>query len=744
MTEIDNQKGRFLKAQWITRKDNPIEKELLFFKDKPNMIFSKNFNWEGESEASLSICGLGYYTAYLNGHRLGEAYLNSDVTNYDKIVYYDTYDLLPYLKNGKNKLQVELANGWYKPAPINILGKYNVRKQLAIGKPCLICDIQIGEEHIYSDSTWESGFGNLLQNDIYVGEVYSDAKWNQSPDCQTVSISGPAGQLKPSFIPKVKRHEVIQPLLIEQEDNGWFVDFGQIISGHISFTVDKDYIGEVCLRYAEDISADKQLDYSSTISGHYGLAEDSKDIRPDNPIIQEDKVIKTKELSLEYSNQYTYHSFRYVWIEVRGETLPLHDLIAYRVHTAVEAISDFESSSDILNKLWLAGKHTRLHNIHSYFEDCSRERLGYGGDTVGLLQAHLATIDARALFKKVFLDFVNDQRPDGGITQTAPYVGIMTNGTSNGSGSLGWQLVLPTLARAIAEEYGEKDFIEQHQDSLGKHLNHLLSFDYDYVKMCCLGDWGSIDETAHGFFIKSPDQKFCSAVMYLLNLQTYQELSQYLSYLKPYQEELGKAIENVKQSIKNEFYDDEQQQFASGSTSSMIFALRTGLVADEAAWYDKLIEVVKLRDGIFPFGIFGMSWAYEEMAERGDNKLIFDWLTRTSSPSYYDMVKTGNQTLSEHFAGEETFTGSKNHAMFSSYSAWLVREVLGFQPVGDKIRISPDTSLPIDWVRGCYRLPEGEIKLELKKDKMTVTYPQILSDKIDVNSELKTKIIYAD
>ena len=131
-------------ASWITRLDNPLEKEAEFLNERPNIILEKTFDIPDEiAEALIDICGLGYYTLYVNGLRISDAYLNNDVTNYDKTVYYDTYDIKNYLKKGSNKLSVELANGWYNAAPITILGKYNVRKQLAVGKPCLISQLTI-------------------------------------------------------------------------------------------------------------------------------------------------------------------------------------------------------------------------------------------------------------------------------------------------------------------------------------------------------------------------------------------------------------------------------------------------------------------------------------------------------------------------------------------------------------------------------------------------------------------------
>ena len=159
------------------------------------------------TEALIDICGLGYYTLYVNGQRMGDSYLNNDVTNYDKTVYYDTYDIRNFLKKGSNKLSVELANGWYNAAPITILGKYNVRKQLAVGKPCLISQLTIttaADEKIVidSDSSWESKPGNYLFNNLYIGEVVTDANPEAATKQKTVKIAGPGGQFDAQFHPQ--------------------------------------------------------------------------------------------------------------------------------------------------------------------------------------------------------------------------------------------------------------------------------------------------------------------------------------------------------------------------------------------------------------------------------------------------------------------------------------------------------------------------------------------------------------
>lgn len=711
-------------ANWITRLDNPIEKENLYFNDKPNIILKKQVELKGTSQAAfIDICGLGYYTLKINGHRISDAYLNSDVTSYDQRIYYDTYRIDDYLVVGKNTFTVELANGWYNPAPILILGKYNIRKQLAIGKPTMICDIRIEmpshSERIISDTDWKSSCGPFLQNDLYIGEVFTDQIMpTANVREQTVCISGPTGELVPSFISKITRQEKIVPHSIIENEQGWVIDFGQIISGQLAFTLPASMTGIVEITYGEAIDETNQLDYASTISGTYGQLK-GKEFH--QAIIQKDQIIKKRQKALSFSNQYTYHSFRYAFVKKQTniDTFPLEEVHAYRIFSAVEVITEFDSSSDKLNQLWQAALNTRQNNMHSYFEDCTRERFGYGGDVVALLSSHVATSNIKDLVKKVFLDFVDAQIADGGIPQTAPFVGIMTNGPSNNAGSLGWQLVLPTLAQSLCENYHEKAFVQQYQNILDKHIQYLLRFDFSFIRTCCLGDWGAIDSQEEDGVISSPDQSFCTGCMYVILLTAYLKLIDEGIIPPTHFASLNKKMTIAKKTLLEDF-NVETGDFAGGTLSSDIFAIQAGLVVEEdrERQMTHLINKIKENDTIFSFGIFGMSWAYEILSEAGENQLIYDWLMRENSPSYYDMLKTGNAALAEYFpipTQKKRQSGSLNHAMFSSYSNWFVKALLGLQLTTHQLVIHPAIDLPIEWISGSIKTEVGKVAINYQK-----------------------------
>lgn len=63
------------------------------------------------AEASVVLCGLGFYELYINGKNITKGLLAPYISNPDDLIYYDAYDILPYLKKGENVLGVCLGNG---------------------------------------------------------------------------------------------------------------------------------------------------------------------------------------------------------------------------------------------------------------------------------------------------------------------------------------------------------------------------------------------------------------------------------------------------------------------------------------------------------------------------------------------------------------------------------------------------------------------------------------------------------
>ncbi|MCD8019012.1 MAG: alpha-L-rhamnosidase N-terminal domain-containing protein, partial [Clostridiales bacterium] len=90
-------------AKWI---GSPMLKET-------SPVFKKEFTTEGKYKTSrIYMTGLGLYEVYLDGKRVGDEYLAPGCTDYNQWIQYQTYAV--EVKSGQHKLEVYLADGWYK------------------------------------------------------------------------------------------------------------------------------------------------------------------------------------------------------------------------------------------------------------------------------------------------------------------------------------------------------------------------------------------------------------------------------------------------------------------------------------------------------------------------------------------------------------------------------------------------------------------------------------------------------
>jgi alpha-L-rhamnosidase len=78
----------------------------------PAPIFRKSFTMETKPEkAEILISGIGFYDLFINGQKITKGYLAPYISNTDDLVYFDHYDLTPYLIHGENVIGVMLGTG---------------------------------------------------------------------------------------------------------------------------------------------------------------------------------------------------------------------------------------------------------------------------------------------------------------------------------------------------------------------------------------------------------------------------------------------------------------------------------------------------------------------------------------------------------------------------------------------------------------------------------------------------------
>ena len=194
-------------------------------------------------EATVSVCGLGFYELRLNGAKVGDRTLDTPFTRYDKRALYATYDITSLLKPGDNALGVMLGNGWYNQFSRDAWDFQNARWR---DRPKLLLQVRLvfadGTTRIIgSDSTWQGNTGPVIRDDVRNGEVY-DAR-RELPGWDTAAYdaskwpaaqpaAAPKGVLRAETMPPVRVMATLTPVSLKQTKPGvWVFDMGQAFAG---------------------------------------------------------------------------------------------------------------------------------------------------------------------------------------------------------------------------------------------------------------------------------------------------------------------------------------------------------------------------------------------------------------------------------------------------------------------------------------------------------------------------------
>lgn len=659
----------------------------------------------------LTIAVLGLARVTINGQALpGE--LLGHWTRFDKLVYTDTFEVGELLRAGTNRIAIELGNGFYNPAPLTLFGKYNLRERLAeVGTPAVAAAlVQNGERILATDETWRLSRGGLLFNNMYLGEVCDLAY--EAVDEGPVVVRGRGSErvLEPAPVPPIRRCGSVAPRCMVDTADGVLVDFGEMIAGTVDIAFTAEAGARVELVYAE-VAENDRIRVNSNVAGLVGM-ETPRGVCPGgpgapDPAIQRDLLI-CRAGENTYAGTFTYHSFRYVLIKGLAASA-ISRIQGIYVHTDLARTGTISCGNADFDRLMDAAARTKLNNVHDVWEDCSRERFGYGGDMVSLMNSNLMLFNEEGLLDRTLGDFARDQTERGGLPETAPFMGIGSNGPAYREGPLLWQLAYPYLAVQADRYYGRCDLIEREWAGLMRFGDYLLSFDPAELAGHCLGDHGSIltDESA-GFGTCTPDKEFLGWCAQLWCFDCIAEAGRRIGRNA---ERFERAAESLRGQIRARFAHADGS-FGDGTQSACAFAGMLGL-DDPARQAELLVRDLQARGGILTTGIFGTMLAFDLLNRTGHNDVVEAWLTRAEQPSLLAMLAGGNGALAEQFVEHMS---SFNHAMFSSYAQWFMQALGGIRVADDavaanKIVLAPYFSAVTDAVTCSYRTPQGDVSV---------------------------------
>jgi alpha-L-rhamnosidase len=703
-------------GSWIGDGSKQFERDEDFYKEDPMPLFRKTFNIVKELQsARLYVSGLGYYEAYLNGKRVGDQVLDPGWTAYKKEILYSVYDISAMVKKGQNAAGLMVGNGWYNPLPLRFWGAVNFKQHLTTGRPIVNAMIRLnftdGSTAVIStNEQWHTAPGPILRNNIYLGEHYDARLEKQDWAGLASKTSGwkpaviaapPAGKMVTQLQPPIRVTKILKPIQITEIKPGVFVaDMGQNFAGVLRLRVKGEAGNRVVLRYGEDKYPNGEVNLMTAVAGQIKTGNGG----PGAPEVawQEDSyTLKGKGLET-WSPRFTFHGFRYVEITGWPGKPTVADIDGLRLNSDLKTSGEFSSSNEMFNQLDKNIQWTFLSNVFSVQSDCpAREKLGYGGDLFCTTEAYMYHYNMANFYRKVVKDFVNDQQPLGGITETMPFVGIADQGPGDKSGPLGFQMGYPYLVKKIYDFYGDKRVIEENYQALTRHINFLQSTAKNNLFDTDLGDHESLDDKGI---------PFTASVCYLLHVQM---MAEFAEILQLQQDELKykRLAETVRLAIIKQFND--HGKFENGTQSTQLFALWSNLEIPEKR--DRIFEVLisefEQKNWHLSTGIFGTKMLFDVLRKADRNDMAYRIANQRDFPGWGYMIENGATTLWETWASSDN-KFSKNHPMFGSVGEWFYRSLLGINataPGFKKIMIKPQPAGDLKHAEGSYISSYGKI-----------------------------------
>ncbi len=721
------------RGKWIEDAKANSSEGINPYEDNPAPLFRREFKLQKKiKKATMYVSGLGYYEAYLNGQKIGNKLLDPGWTDYSKRILYSTYNVTPYLKNGNNCVGMLLGNGWYNPLPLKMWGHLDLRENLPIGYPKFIMQLNIEYsdgtvDQVVSDNSWKVISGPIIRNNTYLGEVYDARKeipsWNKfgiNTDHwrQVIIAKDPGGILRSEQQPPIVVGDILSPIDIKKRSDGkYIVDFGRNFGGIIRIRV-KGLTGTtVKIRYGELLYSNGSLNVMTSTAGQIKRKGVGGPGAPDTAYARDIFILGKNEIKV-FQTHFTFHGFRYAEVTGYPGILTTNDIKGLVLHSDVSNAGSFACSDPLINQIQEACRNTFLSNIFSVQSDCpQRERFGYGGDIAATSEAFINNFNMSRFYEKTVNDFADAARPNGGLTETAPFVGVTDEGLGGESGPVEWGAALPVLMQQLYQYYGNIEIIRQNYPIAKNWIDFLHRHAESGIINITIGDHESLDEKVVGL---------SATAYYYYNTKLLAEFAKLLNNQDDFATYTTLA-ENIKAAFIAKYFDPSTGNVGIHTAAAQAYALNFDLIPDNAN--DQVLKVLlhdvtTINKNHITSGIFGTKFLMEVLSKTGNDSIAYKMATQKTFPGWGYMIANGATTLWEHWKLSEN-TYSHNHPMFGSISEWFYRYLAGIRPANDavgynKIIIEPKIN-NLQWAKASYNSVLGKVSSYWRKKEKNFT-----------------------
>ncbi|CAG0966659.1 Alpha-L-rhamnosidase [Phycisphaerales bacterium] len=663
---------------------------------RPCPMLRRSFTLDDKpSKATIRVIGLGHYELRCNGSVVGDTLINQPWSQYDRTIYWQEFDLAPYLRAGENVLGVTLGNSFWCVDSPNDSGRYSktdAMPDFSKGWPHLLwldaaLTTRSGERRIVSDDAWRWAESPLAFSHIYAGEDF-DARLAQpgwdSPAFDAASWNGvtvapaPAATPAPGTGPGMKAFEVFTPSEIKEPAPGIFTCvFPQNCSALLRFTLKGGNAGSrVRFRPCEYMDDSGRVKFTYT----WGTGKD----------IWHDYV---KRGVGEESHQTLFCFVGAQFVQVEGavpegrpnpDDLPvLTALEQIHVRAACPIVGTFESSSAMHNAAHRIIDWSIRSNMAHVPMDCPhREKNGWLEQDWHMAAAMSYTYDVDAWLGKTCHDIRDAQRPDGHVPTNSPnyLVGVPPHGFWNNAPEWGISAVL--VPWHLYEWYGDRQALEANFDAAKRYIDYLTSTAKDGVITSNLGDWYDFGhDKGNGPSQWTPNEVSATA-MWALGAHALARSADVLGR-KDEAATYRTLFGQIRRDFQRRFYDGVtktvQNKGSCQAANSAALCIDLIPAADRESALNAVIDDLEKRGWKQTPGEVLQVFLIRALAEGGRGDVLHRIYNREDIPSYGHMVKSGLTTLPESWDARRGTGDSLNHFMLGHLMEWHYAYVVGIR-----------------------------------------------------------------
>ncbi len=726
-------------------------------------VFRREFKLDKVKAAELTICGLGIYELFVNGQRITRGYLSPYLYNPDDILYYDSYDIAPYLTEGANVIGVWLGNGMNDSFGGQVwefeTARWRSAPKLAL---TLEAELESGEK-LEFDST--DGFkcteSPIYCDDIRVGEFY-DARlelgdwtlpgYDDSAWRDTISAETPRGECRLCDVDPILPTHELKPISVtpgnialdftgthgmlknlpeeilngfgEGEDNcgGFIYDFGVNAAGLCRLHIKNARPGQkIVMQFGELVN-------------NGGLDLRGMTFLPHRYNHRDIYICKGGDET--YMPRFTYHGFRYCLVTGIDEAQAVPELLTYVVmNTSLKDRSHFRCSDEMANKLWDAAIVSDLANFYHFPTDCPhREKNGWTGDAALSAEQMVMALTPERNWREWMHNIeksMNDAVAIPGIIPTSGWGFAWGNGPA-------WDVVLVNLPYYAWLYRGDLTIARENATPIFRYINYITTrADEKGLIHIGLGDWCP---TARHGRVAAP-LEFTDTVVCIDFCTKAAKLFDALG-MKP-QKAFAESVKNDLLTAARKYLIDKNTLTALGrcqTTQAMAIYYDIFTDGEKQLAFARLIELIEKNNGSFDCGILGLRVIFHVLSQFGRTDLAYRMITKTDFPSYGYQIAKGATSIWEDFRLGEDSPNSRNHHFFCDFISWFMKNLVGinvnpYENNAAEIRLAPKFIDALDNASGDHDSICGKVSVSWTREGEDILYT------FDIPAGMKAEIV---